>query len=224
MKNYLYLIPLLFILVLFAGCGSKQQRENPKKNLKKDTIIVKIDTVKIPDTTSKIIPSLSFDELLAKFRYKNIKDFTLENMIFDDMYGGEKSKFYKLTEQDAKILQIEKDFWHKTMAYSYNQRENDIMMLAFFVSSDGNYIRIATYKNKKLISIGKEVFAEIFGDIGTVVNAQTQTLNDSTFYTVYKMDHGGLFHEHKETATIINKNGEIKQNTVIISKKDYEQH
>ena len=147
-------------------------------------------------------------------------------MVFDDMYGGEKCKFYKLTKEDAKTLQIEKEkesLYDPIIAYSFNQRENGVIMLAFFIVADGGRsTRIATYKNKKLVSIGKEVFAKNFGDIGTVVNAQTQTLNDSTFYTVYKLDHyGDLFHEHKETATIINKNGEIKQSTVITSKKDY---
>ena len=68
-----------------------------------------------------------------------------------------------------------------------------------------------TYKNGKLISYTKHPFAISGSDIGISDNCTTQTINDSTFYTIDKQTHGNTLIRHTETKTTIDKNGIIKQ-------------
>lgn len=219
MKLLSYIIGIILIL---TAC-EKQKTENiTQQNIQKDTL----------KAQEIVIKPLSFDSLMTKFRYKNLKEFDLGKDTCSHFYFINCEKIiYRSNYQDFNTLQIcklynalyeekqlnyhykcIKDDYPSNICYSIQKLKNGVIGMTILHGSDGWFTMFyLTYKNEKLISYTKYPFAISGSDIGISDHCTTQTINDSTFYTIDKQTHGSTLIRHTETKTTIDKNGIIKQ-------------
>jgi hypothetical protein len=219
MKLLSYIISILLVV---SACEKQKTSNITQQNIQKDTL----------KTQEIAIKSLSFDSLMTKFRYKNLKEFDLGKDTCRSSYFIDcENIIYKLTYQDAVTLQIcklydalyedkqmyknykcTKDGYPNNICYSTQKLKNEVIGITVLQGGDGWFTMFyLTYKNEKLISYTKYPFAISGSDIGISDHCTTKTINDSTFYTIDKQTQRNTLIRHTETKTTIDKNGIIKQ-------------
>ena len=219
MKLLSYIIGVILIL---SACEEKKNANIVQQNIQKDTLKVSEIAIK----------PLSFDSLMTKFYYKNLKEFDLGKDTCSHSYFRNCEKImYSSNYQDFNTLQIcklyntlyeEKQLGHhykcikddypSNICYSIQKLKNGVIGITILQGGDGWFTMFyLTYKNEKLVSYTKYPFAIYGSDIGISDHCTTQTINDSTFYTIDKQTQKNTLIRHTETKTTIDKNGIIKQ-------------
>jgi hypothetical protein len=212
---------LMFIVVfmIFIGCDEKKVVSISKKNILKDSVKRTFFANKVLDSTYQ---KQQFDSLLDKFHHKNVRRLDLEKDTCLRNYGN-KCNFYQISYKDALLLNLcslynnlpekakyyecNKDDYPSNLCYSTSKLRNNMIGITVLQAGDGWLtLYYLTYKNRKLVSYTTYPFYISGSDIGIIDNCITNTINDSTFFTIDKKKY-------------IDKNGIIKQNRKVFIDK-----
>ncbi len=161
--------------------------------------------------------SLSFDALMKKFKYKNIKTFD-----FSKNWWGDFDNYYRLSFDEMKKLGLcgkesfircfeKDDYYPRVHPYSIHHFDNQVIVCTFLLLADSSErLYVVSYQNKKRISIGKENIALSFGDIGVIAHWESK-LENQVFTTYYEEWFVKNLRLKGKMITTIDSNGVIKQ-------------
>lgn len=241
--NIIYI--LLFGLLFLWSC-SQNQSEIQKKASKlptkakelvtktkeqpnhQDSLTSELESEEKANLIDSLPAELSFDELVQKFKYKELDTLSFELKDFVRLYNKQGGEFYRLSYSDIQRLGLHKFFESKgyeafdesnysqlLFAYCFYQINENVIALCLLNLVEGAYrLDMLTYYQQALVAFSVEPICFSWADIGFIQMTQARRIAFNNFISETKNRFQSQLKEHYKINIKIDSLGNIKEEKV----------